>query len=95
MPVIVYEYGLSAPKVNAALIEEQFRLSHKYRNMLTEIELKRREKIRAVMASHPDMVPFETELAEVQTQITSLREEVNAIRMAARKRAAGLEGDGK
>jgi len=91
MPVIVYEYGLSPPKVNAALVEEQFRLAHKYRNMLTEIELERRTKIRAIMASHPDMVPFETELAEVQAEIEKLRGEINAIRMAARKRASTPE----
>ncbi len=91
MSVIVYEYGLSPPKVNAALVEEQFRLAHKYRNMLTEIELDRRSKIRAIMASHPEMLPFETELAEVQAEIEKLRGEINAIRIAARKRAATPE----
>jgi hypothetical protein len=88
MPVIVYEYGLSPPKVNAALVEDQFRLAHKYRNMLTEIELERRAKIRAVMASHPDMVPFETELAEVLAEIEKLRGEINEIRKVERKRSS-------
>lgn len=91
MAIIVHEYGLLSPKVNAARVEEQFKLAHRYRNVLTEIELKRREAIRKIMASHPEMVPFETELAEVNAEIEKLRSDVNAIRKVERKRSATPE----
>jgi len=46
----VYKYGLLRPTTNADLVHEQIKIGHKYRNKLIELEIKRRDLIRAEVA---------------------------------------------
>src|SRR5882757_6535707 len=87
MSIRVYEYGLRAPTIGADLVAEQMLLGHRYRNKLVEIEHRRREKVRAIMAAHPDAAPIEAELAPLLDQQTKTRAAITATRKAARRRA--------
>lgn len=49
----VFRFGLLPPVENAALVEEQMRLAHRYRNDLVYIEKQRRAALRAVHLSQP------------------------------------------
>jgi len=42
---LVYRYGALRPSAGLDVIEEQFRLAHRYRNKLVELELARREAV--------------------------------------------------
>ncbi len=50
MPTLVYRYGLRAPIDGAEVVEDQFRAAHRYRNVLVEIERRRRDRLRAIEA---------------------------------------------
>ena len=50
--VLVYRFGLLPPTQNGELARSQMRAGHVYRNRLTEIERKRRDAHRAVLAAH-------------------------------------------
>lgn len=52
MPTIVYRYGLREPTYGADLVEEQMRAAHRYRNVLVEIERRRRDRLRAIEAEN-------------------------------------------
>ena len=49
MSTVVYKYGVRRPTANAALIDEQMRLAHRYLNRLIEIERERRGAVRMVL----------------------------------------------
>ncbi len=91
MSIRVYEYGLRAPTLGADIVAEQMKLGHRYRNKLVEIERQRRERIRVIMASHPDAAPLEAELADLVTQRATARDAIKAVRKAARRRAESAE----
>lgn len=56
-PARIYSYGAFHPTENRALVEEQLRLAHRYRNLLVEIEQRRRERWEALVES---VLPSET-----------------------------------
>ena len=62
----IYEYGLLPPTTNAALVDDQIRLAHRYRNKLVEIERERRVKVRQILTGHADTEPLAVARAAVQ-----------------------------
>ena len=91
MAIRVYEYGLLPPTLNASLVLEQMKLAHHYRNKLVEIERQRREAVRAIMASHPDVAPLEAELAAAIQHWEAAKQAILAIRSKAKRRAETAE----
>lgn len=41
-----FTFGCHGPRINAELVADQMRLGHRYRNVLVELERKRREEVR-------------------------------------------------
>jgi hypothetical protein len=87
LSIRVYEYGLLPPKVNAALVDDQMRLAHRYRNLLVEIELERRAAVRAILGAHADVAPLESELAAAILELETARADIKAKRSATRSRS--------
>lgn len=87
MPIRVYQYGLLYPSDGGDLVLEQMRLAHRYRNLLVEIEHKRRAQIRAAMAAHPDMQPLEEQIAALVAQRDEAREVITRQRRMTRSRS--------
>ena len=59
----VYKYGSRAPAKNLDLVLEQFRLAHRYRNKLCELELHRRARVDdALRNMAPGLLEVEAEL---------------------------------
>lgn len=91
MPARVYEYGLLPPTINAELVGEQMRKAHVYRNLLTEIERRRREAVRLVMLGHPDIGPLEAQITELVAQRDAARQIIVTARRATRSRSESAE----
>lgn len=87
MPTIVYQYGLLPPTKNADLVTDQMRLAHRYRNKLTEIEIQRRETVRKILSTHPDVEPMQAELEALIQQRDEARAAIRASRAASRSRS--------
>lgn len=87
MPIRNFEYGLREPTVNSALVHDQMRLAHRYRNVLVEIERERRDAVRVIMAAHPDLAPLEARMAVLVAAKDAAREVIMSARKVARKRA--------
>ena len=66
MSTIVYKYGLRPPTTNAKRVLEQQWLAHRYRNILTELELTRREAVRQAQAKYPDLIPLQERSDELK-----------------------------
>lgn len=84
---MVYQYGLLSPTTNADLVAAQMRLAHRYRNKLTEIEIQRREAIRKILSTHPDVEPMQTELEALIQQRDEARAAIRLTRAASRSRS--------
>lgn len=63
MTVLVYKYGSREPIEGLETVVEQFRLAHRYRNKLVELELERRAQVDAALrAACPELVLLEEEI---------------------------------
>lgn len=82
-----YRYGLLKPTVNAALVEEQMLLAHRYRNKLIEIERERRLEYRKLMGEQGDIAPLEAEMAELAASREALVLQRSAVRARARAKS--------
>lgn len=87
----VYKYGLLPPIENAALVREQMRLAHRYRNTLVEIERGRRNAVRALYAEQEAVTLAKAHLGNTKSKLDAAIREVRAIRAANRSRAEGEE----
>lgn len=86
MPVRTFAYGLLRPTESADLVDDQMRLAHRYRNVLVEIEIERRDAIRKALASHPDTAPIEVAINAKVAQYEIARQEILGMRSKTRKR---------
>lgn len=84
--MLVYQYGILPPTQNAARVDEQMLLAHRYRNTLIAIERARRAVLREAMRD-ADVERGEAMLARAQADVDRLTEEVNAARKQKRSRA--------
>jgi hypothetical protein len=76
----VYCYGCLSPTEGAALLDEQFRLAHRYRNGLCEIERRRRERISSVQFQHGDLGRLLQVIDHLETTIQEARITARAAR---------------
>lgn len=79
----VFKFGLLPPVENAAVVERQMRLAHRYRNDLIYIERQRRAAVRAVLSDHPQLKEAEAAYAKADAELTA------ALKKAAVHRSAG------
>jgi hypothetical protein len=87
----VYEYGLLPPHINAELVDQQMVKSHRYRNMLVEIDRERRDQVRKAMGAHPDLAPLEEQLRSLVEQRDKLREDILDHRRRTKSRSEPAE----
>ena len=83
----VYRYGITAPYESAALVYEQMRLAHAYRNTLVEIERGRRAAVRAL--ENEDIRRLTAGVAQADAACQTLAAEIKKVRAESRKRSEG------
>ncbi|WP_460038633.1 zinc ribbon domain-containing protein [Thermaerobacter litoralis] len=88
-----YVYGAASPRPeHVAVLEEQLRLAHAYRNKLVEIERERRRRVRELLDQYQD--PGLAAQAEALAQrLEALRSQIRTARQASRSRAAAGVAD--
>lgn len=86
MAIMVFQYGLLAPTVEAARVRSQMSLAHKYRNTLTEIERGRRTATRLAMLAYADMNSLQTQVTLADEKVSLLSREVAMYRSKNRAR---------
>lgn len=87
MPVKNYSFGASAPTSNRNKVLEQMWLAHRYRNKLVELELNRRKKVQAILASlSPGYAAAAQDVAAAEQAVEDLYAELKRQRSLARKR---------
>ena len=91
MATLVYQYGLLPPTSEAARIDEQMKLAHRYRNRLVEIERGRRERVADALAAHEDVGPLIAERDALLALRSAARQEIKDARAKARRRAETKE----
>ena len=64
MKTRVYKYGLLRPTGQVDRVWDQLRAAHRYRNLLTELERKRRASLRSIMSSYADIDALEQAVTE-------------------------------
>lgn len=96
LPCRVFSYGILRPsKETTAQLDEQLRAARAYKNKLIEIELYRRKRYREITGEHERLAPLVAQIAELDTQLTALRETINAARKDARRRVEQKEASGQ
>jgi transcription initiation factor IIE alpha subunit len=83
--MLVYRYGLLAPTHNAALVAEQLRKAHTYRNVLVEIERERRKALAAAM-NDSAVVDAEKLVNDRISKLAELRQKLRVMRVHGRSR---------
>lgn len=89
VPSRIWKFGLpfGPAKEDEARVDEQIRLSHKYKNKLLEIELRRREKYRAARrALLPNIEAAEADVAAAEKALEGERGDLRRARQAKRGR---------
>lgn len=84
-PVRVYSYGCKAPITNANLVEEQFWLASRQYNDLIASERIRRDDIREVQATVPELGAMMTALEEAVQSLDAARDAVKAVKASGGK----------
>lgn len=87
---LVYRYGLLRPDVEALVID-QMRAAHTYRNRLTEIERARRAALRDIDTSHSELSALHARVTETAVQLASLVDAMRRERARTRKRSESAE----
>lgn len=90
MSTLVYRFGLLPPHENEALVREQMRLAHRYRNDLVQIERARRAVVREA-ARVPEVVRLEAEAARTDAECAKVGAQIKAARAAGRTRKDSVE----
>jgi hypothetical protein len=85
-PTKIYSYGCLPPIVGADLMDQQIQRAHRYRNILTEIELRRRERVQKEMLAFGDVGTLTGKVEALAAQLTDVRVAIKAKRQADRKR---------
>lgn len=85
-PTKIYSYGCLPPIVGAELMDQQIQRAHRYRNILTEIELRRRERVQKEMLAFGDVGTLTGKVEALAAQLTEVRVAIKAKRQAERKR---------
>jgi hypothetical protein len=85
-PTKIYSYGCLPPIVGAELMDQQIQRAHRYRNILTEIELRRRERVQKEMLAFGDVGVLTGKVEALAAQLTDVRVAIKAKRQADRKR---------
>jgi hypothetical protein len=83
----VYRYGLLPPSENAALVHEQMRLAHVYRNKLVEIERRRRAAQREALSALPSIAELEAAAKAADTELDAALAVVRKERTSTHKRS--------
>ena len=87
MKTRVYKYGLLRPTGNAALVWEQIRAAHNYRNLLTELERKRRATLRSLLSSYADLDALEQAVAAATDKRKEATAQIKYARSCTRSRS--------
>ena len=87
MTARIYEYGLRAPTQEGARVSDQIWLAHRYRNLLCEIERRRREAVAAVLAAHPTIEPLSAAVDLLATEAEAADLAIRAARKTSRSRS--------
>ena len=74
VPTKIYTYSCRPPIDGQAQLEDQLRRAHCYRNVLVEIERRRRERIQAVQAAHDSFGPLLRVIAYLEEVIEEARQ---------------------
>ncbi len=91
-PTRMYSFGAKVPVENAALVSNQMRLAHKYRNMLVEIERERRQMVdEALRKLSPDLLKTEEAITVAEENLEKSKFTLNQARSRARKRVSPKE----
>ena len=85
-PTKIYSYGCLPPIVGADLMDQQIQRAHRYRNILTEIELRRRERVQKEMLAFGDVGTLTGKVEALAAKLTEIRVAIKAKRQADRKR---------
>jgi hypothetical protein len=85
-PTKIYSYGCLPPIVGADLMDQQIQRAHRYRNTLTEIELRRRERVQKEMLAFGDVGTLTGKVEALAAQLAEVRVVIKAKRQADRKR---------
>jgi hypothetical protein len=85
-PTKIYSYGCLPPIVGAELMDQQIQRAHRYRNILTEIELRRRERVQKEMLAFGDVGTLTGKVEALAAQLTEVRVAIKAKRQTERKR---------
>ena len=92
MSTVVYKYGCPRPTGNAALVDEQMRLGHRYQNRLIEIERERRAAVREVLGRRDLAIDDLIQVAKaVDAELTAAVAEIRAKRSSTRSRSDTAE----
>ena len=88
MPTKIYSYGAKAPQP-AESVWEQLRAAHRYRNVLVEMERRRRAEADAVLtAIVPDLVGLRERTEAAQERVEDIRAELSRRNQQARRHCA-------
>jgi hypothetical protein len=87
MSTKIYSYGANAPIEGLESVRHQMRLAHRYRNLLTSLEIKKRRRVeQAVRLVAPGLPEIEARIAVLEVQLEGLTKGLRARRAEARKR---------
>lgn len=88
-PSRIYSYGCKSPHLNAEAVQDQFRMAHRYRNRLVELELARRSAVEAALRElYPNIAALDEQIAEYDQQIETLRSGIKRTNANTRSRSA-------
>ena len=88
-PSLIYRYGCKAPIAGADIVVGQMSKAHRYANLLTEIERRRRERVAEIVAQlSPELARRNEECDHLRATIAECRQRIKAIRQRDRKRTA-------
>src|SRR5271170_5225785 len=84
---LVYKFGLLPPVENADEVRHQMRLSNRYRNDLTAIEIGRRDAIREIESKTGSIETLSLALAEAKEIVENVRKEIKRGRAKTKSRS--------
>jgi len=87
----VYRYGLLPPHENAQLVRDQMSLAHRYRNLLVEIERRRRAAQRSMVAEQASVAALEAAAATAEAGVEAAVKAIAAAKARSRASRAPAE----
>lgn len=83
-PCVRYSYGCLPPVEGGERADEQFRLAHRYRNKLAELEIARRAAIEEILLRDSDVAQRTSEAAALEGMLQEQRERLSELRQQTR-----------